>query len=227
MLWNSTTGANTMGIKLPRHIGVIPDGNRRWARHRGVTLYQAYDVGYKRLVSVIEYLHELGINYTSVYAMSRDNCIKRTKFEKSILFKMAISAFDDLMNNKKLEEHSVRIVVLGDLTLLPVDIRRKALETVESTKDRNRGILTIALCYSGKWEVEYYTARGLPLPSLQLPPIDLLIRTGGMRRISSFLPLLLEYAELYFTDTLWPDFDREELMRALEWFSRQERRMGA
>ncbi len=216
-----------MEVKLPRHVGIIPDGNRRWSRLRGVPLRKAYETGYRRLVSSIEYLYEMGVEYVSVYAMSRDNCIKRSKMEKSILFKMTVEAFDELMTNRKLEEHGIRVEVLGDLTLLPVEIRRKALETVKYTENRSRGALIIALCYGGRWEVEYYTARGLPLPSLKLPPIDLLIRTGGMKRISSFFPLLLEYAELYFTDTLWPDFNKGELLKAIEWYSGQERRMGA
>ncbi len=213
-------------MNLPGHVGIIPDGNRRWAARRGVGLSEAYEAGYRRLREAVEELNRLGVRSVSVYAMSRDNCVKRGKRELVLLHHLASRAFRELREDDRLRDEGIRIQVLGDLTLLPVEVRREALETVRSTSTRSGGLLLIALCYSGRWEVEYYTARGLEPPSLSLPGVDLLIRTGGYRRISSFLPLLLEYAEMYFTPTLWPDFDRGELARALEWFSMQQRKFG-
>ncbi|MCE4601808.1 MAG: undecaprenyl diphosphate synthase family protein [Desulfurococcales archaeon] len=213
-------------MKLPGHVGIIPDGNRRWASRRGVGLGEAYEMGYRRLRETVEELNRLGIRNVSVYAMSRDNCVKRGMRELALLHNLASKAFRELREDKRLRDEDIRIQVLGDLELLPVEVRREALKTVRATSSRGGGLLLIALCYSGRWEVEYYTSRGLTPPTLSLPGVDLLIRTGGYRRISSFLPLLLEYAEMYFTTTLWPDFDKEELAKALGWFSAQQRKFG-
>lgn len=213
-------------MQVPGHVGIIPDGNRRWASRRGVGLREAYEEGYRRLKDAVDQLNRIGVRYVSVYAMSRDNCVKRGRREIALLHGLVSRALRELREDGKLAEAGVRVEVLGDLALLPPQVRREAVETVRATSSREGGMLLVALCYSGRWEIEYYTSRGLEPPSLSMPGIDLLIRTGGYRRISSFLPLLLEYAEMFFTDTLWPDFNREELASALEWFSGQQRKFG-
>ena len=213
-------------MAIPGHVGIIPDGNRRWARLNNIPLTEAYEKGYRVLKDTINRLHKLGVVNISVYAMSRDNCLKRSRLEKGILEGLAVRALQELRSNEELERNGVRVIVVGDLALLPQSVRREAMETMKATSNRNGGFLAIALCYSGRWEIDYYTSRGLKPPTLGLEPIDLLIRTGGYRRISSFFPLLLEYAEMYFTDTLWPDFSEEELHRSIEWFGRQQRKFG-
>ncbi len=209
-------------MAMPVHVGIIPDGNRRWARKNNTSYAKAYETGYARLRDAIDYLMRKGVKYVSVYTMSRDNCRKRSKLELQVLYKLLIKGMRELRER----DRKPRILVMGDLTLLPVEARREIRETVEATRNIGDYTLVTAICYSGVWEVEYYMKRGLMPPSLSLPPIDLLIRTGGFRRISSFLLLLLEYAELYFTDTLWPDFTEERLQEALDWFSSQERKFG-
>ena len=213
-------------MHMPGHVGIIPDGNRRWARLNNVPLSKAYETGYSVLKDTINQLHRLGVANISVYAMSRDNCVKRSMLERRILEGLALRALQELRSSRDLEENGVRVIVIGDLSLLPQRVRAEAIETMRSTMGRDGGFLAIALCYSGRWEIDYYTSRGLKPPTLELDPIDLLIRTGGYRRISSFFPMLLEYAEMYFTNTLWPDFGEEELLRSIEWFGSQQRKFG-
>jgi tritrans,polycis-undecaprenyl-diphosphate synthase [geranylgeranyl-diphosphate specific] len=186
--------------QIPEHVGIIPDGNRRWARKHGWTLYRTYIHGYDKLVEITRYLNKKGIRMITVYALSYDNCLRRSPAEKSIIEKVAIKALRDLRMDPELEEKDIRVSVIGDPILLSKSLHAEARSTVMETHKRKGGQLTIALCYSGRWEVEKYIMRGMTPPSLQLSPIDLIIRTGGMRRISGFFPLLIEYAELYFLD---------------------------
>lgn len=205
------------------HVGIIPDGNRRWARLRGLTLNDAYEAGYSKLREVLEWLLDYDVRYVTVYAMSLDNCIKRSELEREILLKILGRALHEVERDKILERYDASLVVSGDLSRLPEGLRWRITNLTEKYGGGRR-VLHIGLCYSTRWELSTYK-NGL-LPSLRLPPIDLVIRTGGMRRISGFFPLLVEYAELYFTDTLWPDFTRRELDQAIEWYRRQTRNFG-
>ncbi len=211
---------------LPRHIGIIPDGNRRWAKRNGVGLFEAYKRGYERLVEIVKYINSLGINYISVYGLSYDNCLRRPPEEREVIGQIAVMALQDIRRDETLRERGIRVSIIGEPSIFGESLAREARLTVDSTHDRWSGVLTIAICYSGRWEMERYCSRGMIPPSLLLPPIDLLIRTGGMRRLSGFMPLALEYAELYFTETLWPDISVEEVDRAIQWFSRQPRNFG-
>ena len=208
------------------HVGIIPDGNRRWARRNNVSIGEAYNRGYDTLERILRELLKAGVTTVSVYALSRDNCIKRGPLELRMIYGMAVKAFQRLRRDRDLEERGVRVSVIGDLSLVPPRLRREVYTTMRETGDRSGGLLNIALCYSPRWEIEYYLRRGVTPPSLRIRPIDLLIRTGGARRISGFFPLLLEYAEMYFTETLWPDFGEEELWRAISWFKSQKRNFG-
>ena len=213
--------------KLPAHVGIIPDGNRRWAKKHKVSYIKAYEVGYNVLRRTLEDLFDLGVTYVSVYLMSRDNCLKRSRLELAILNALASKGFRELRVNPKLLEKRVMVKVLGDLSLVSNEARREAELTVKETYNtKPGGILYLALCYSGKWEVMESLKHGRLPESLSMPPIDLVIRTGGRRRLSDFFPLQASYAELYFTDTLWPDFNKQELLRALKWYSSQERLFG-
>ncbi|MEM0365683.1 MAG: undecaprenyl diphosphate synthase family protein [Acidilobaceae archaeon] len=208
------------------HVGIIPDGNRRWANSTGLGLEYAYDKGYEVLKNAIRWFIDYDVKYVTVYAMSRDNCTRRSDYEKRILFKLIDKALWDFRSDYTLKKYDISIRVVGDLSLIPDKLRASIKSLVEETKDRSDYIITTGLCYSFYWEFENYLAKGLKAPSQNLPPIDLVIRTGGMRRVSSFFPLLIEYAELYFTDTLWPNFTRRELEEAITWFYNQRRNFG-
>lgn len=206
------------------HVGIIPDGNRRWARSRGLTIRDAYEAGYSKLKEVARYLFDYNVRYLTVYAMSYDNCVKRDVDERNALLRVLDKAIVDLERERLLDEYDVKLVVSGDLTLIPDATRRKIQDLVERYSSGRR-VLHVGLCYSVWWELSQLKHRNLGFEQ-RMPPIDLVIRTGGARRISGFFPLLVEYAELYFTDTLWPELTRRELDLAIEWFRRQRRNFG-
>jgi len=206
------------------HVGIIPDGNRRWARSRGLTIRDAYEAGYSKLKEVARYLFDYNVRYLTVYAMSYDNCVKRDVDERSALLRVLDKAIVDLERERLLDEYDVKLVVSGDLTLIPDGTRRKIQDLVERYSSGRR-VLHVGLCYNVWWELSQLKHRNLGFEQ-RMPPIDLVIRTGGARRISGFFPLLVEYAELYFTDTLWPELTRRELDLAIEWFRRQRRNFG-
>ncbi|MFZ8792580.1 MAG: undecaprenyl diphosphate synthase family protein [Acidilobaceae archaeon] len=206
------------------HVGIIPDGNRRWARSRGLTIRDAYEAGYSKLKEVARYLFDYNVRYLTVYAMSYDNCVKRDADERNALLRVLDKAIVDLKRERLLDEYDVKLVVSGDLTLIPDGTRRKIQDLVERYSSGRR-VLHVGLCYSVWWELSQLKHRNLGFEQ-RMPPIDLVIRTGGARRISGFFPLLVEYAELYFTDTLWPELTRRELDLAIEWFKRQRRNFG-
>jgi len=210
----------------PRHVGIIPDGNRRWARLRGVGLPEAYRRGYENLVSVIEALHDMGVPFASVYAVSRENCVRRGRLELEILRRLSLEALERLARDPRVAGGETRVVVLGDPGMLGGEVAARARRLALETRWNSPYTLTVLICYSTASEAER-AARGFePASTLTLPPLDLVVRTGGYTRLSGFLPLLADYAELYFTETLWPDFTRERLVEAIEWFRGRRRNFG-
>nr|MEB3851552.1 undecaprenyl diphosphate synthase family protein [Desulfurococcales archaeon] len=201
----------------PLHVGVIPDGNRRWARRRGVSLREAYEAGYRRLVEVVDRLYERGARYVTVYVLSRDNALRRPPQERAIISGLIVRGLRSLASDPRLEDRGVAVEVLGDESVLPASVRSEARRLVALTSGRGGGVLRLLIGYSSAWEVGVISMGEEP-PSLRLPPVDLVVRTGGWRRLSDFVPLAASYAELYFTETLWPDFTLEELEEALRWF---------
>ncbi len=211
---------------IPAHVGIIPDGNRRWARRVGLPLGRAYEVGYERLREVLYHLLDIGVSNVSVYAMSWDNFSKRSRGEVEVILRLAERGFRELLEDEKLARRGVRIRVIGERSVLPPGLRGLLARVEEETGRRGGPTLYIAFVYSSRREVERALELGRPPETLAMPPIDLIVRTGGARRLSDFFPLASTYAEFYFTDTLWPDFTIEEMDRAIEWFSRVERRYG-
>jgi undecaprenyl pyrophosphate synthase len=211
---------------VPTHVGIIPDGNRRWAKLHRLSFARAYEKGYSVLKDILINLLNLGVRYVSVYVMSRDNCMKRSKVELGILNALAVRGFRELREEPFVSEKKVAIKVIGDTSLVNDEVRSEMKKTLEFTKEFKERTLYLAICYSVKWEIEEAIKNGRLPDTLNMPMIDLIIRTGGRRRLSDFLPIPASYAELYFTETLWPDFNRDELMKAIEWYSRQERLFG-
>ncbi len=216
----------TLSNKIPNHVGIIPDGNRRWAKKNHVDYAEAYIRGYKTLRYILKKLLSLGVRYVSVYVMSRDNCLKRDKLELDVLNELALRGFKELRDDPFVINNEVSIRVLGDLALVKEKVRSEAEKTIDATGSYNKRTLYIAICYGVRWEIKEAVKKGNLPYSLLIPPIDLVIRTGGRRRLSDFLPIPASYAELYFTEILWPDFNEEELIKAIKWFSRQERLFG-
>lgn len=231
---------------LPRHIGIIPDGNRRWARTRGYSIHQGHVHGYEKVKEVLTWIWELKIPYVTLFAMSTENCLYRTQEEREKLFQIIENGLYELMNIPEIYENKVRVIVVGKLDLVPDKLRDVALDLMEKTKHHDKYILTIALCYGGRQEIvdavrkiAQDVVNGLISPSEIteeifikymptgiMPDLDLLIRTSGEERISNFLLWHSAYSELYFCDAYWPEFRKIDFWRAIRSYQKRERRFG-
>jgi undecaprenyl diphosphate synthase len=228
---------------LPRHVAVIMDGNGRWAERRGLDRSEGHRAGVEAVRRVTRAAREIGVPWLTLYAFSSENW-NRPKAEVDALMQLPEEYFASELADA--ERHGVRIRVVGRRDRLPPHVRRSVEEALERTH-RNTGMqLVFALSYGGRGEIVDAARRLLRdhelrhvdpdaldeksfaayLDDPELPDVDLLIRTGGEQRISNFLLWHAAYAELHFTETLWPDFGADELRSALRSFAARERRFG-
>ena len=223
--------------KVPRHIAVIMDGNGRWAKQKGLPRAIGHQEGVKSLHEAVETGHDAGVKYLTAYTFSTENWF-RPKHEVELLMKlMAIAAGDE---RPGLIKNNVRVRVIGRLADLPQDLQDAMARLIADTSKNTGLTLTLALSYGGRTEIIDACRRaveagkapqteaefGALLYDPSLPDPDLLIRTGGDRRISNYLLWQSAYAELYFTETLWPDFRKAELLAAIEDYAQRQRRFG-
>ncbi len=231
------------GVALPRHVAIIMDGNGRWAQRHGRPRHAGHRAGVTAVRSVVEACGRLGLEALTLFAFSSENW-RRPAGEVRVLMELFRTTLDQELH--RLHEQGVRLRFIGDRTPLEPALQRR-LDDAEALTAGNGGLeLVIATNYGGRWEMAAAArrlaaaaARGeidpeaideqaiqgaLCLPGLCDP--DLFIRTGGEQRLSNFLIWQLAYAELYFTDTPWPDFGAEQLARAIEAYSGRERRFG-
>lgn len=229
-----TAAAQT--AKIPRHVGIIMDGNGRWATARGKKRAYGHEAGAKNIETVVDCLFEKGVENVSLYAFSTEN-FSRTKDEVDelmSLLKKGLKKYGNYAVNKK-----ARLIVSGDMSLLNADLSREIAKEVQKTAKFSGRTLNICIAYGGRQEIclaaetlrkkgEPITAEALEkqLYTADLQPLDFIIRTGGEYRLSNFLLWQSAYAELYFTPVLWPDFNSEEVERALSAFSSRSRRFG-
>ncbi len=225
--------------KIPLHVGVIMDGNGRWAKIRGLPRIEGHRVGTERAREIIEISGELGIKCLTLYAFSMENW-HRPEAEISTLMKLL-----EMYLKKELQvlvRKGIVFKTIGETWRLPENIRKLIRETEEKTASNGGLKVVTALSYGGRNEIIRAVKKMLEagvkpgevtenlfsgyLDTAGLPPPDLIIRTSGERRLSNFLLWQSAYAELYFTDTLWPDFDKEEFMLAIQDFQGRERRFG-
>jgi undecaprenyl diphosphate synthase len=229
--------------KLPGHIAIIMDGNGRWAKQKGMDRYAGHQEGVVSVRSVIEAAGKLGIKYLTLYTFSTENW-NRPKEEVDALMALMVTVIQkeaaDLMTN------NVRLLVIGDLERLPESTRAQVKALIEES-GKNTGLTAIlALSYSSRWEIAEAAKQiatkvkegameiaditentiSEHLATKNIPDPDLLIRTGGEYRISNFLMWQLSYAELYFTDTYWPEFREKNLHEAILDYQKRERRFG-
>ena len=229
--------------RLPKHIAIIMDGNGRWAKKQGNARIFGHKNAMKAVRDVCEACAELGVGYLTLYAFSTENW-NRPKMEVSALMDLLVSAINT--ETDTLIKNNIRLNAIGRLTDLPEKVRTNLAEAIDKTKGNTGLTLSLALSYSSKVEIveamqrlaqdvkdgkmpvgnidggvisQYLYTRGMPDP-------DLLIRTSGELRISNFMLWQLAYSELYFTPTLWPDFDKEELYKAIVDYQQRERRFG-
>lgn len=229
--------------RLPRHVAVIMDGNGRWARRKGKERIYGHQHGVKAVRKVIEAAAELGIKVLTIYAFSTENW-NRPDDEVSALMDLMV----DSLNNETetLLKNQISITAIGDIDRLSEKIRERLFETIRVTSGCTRLKLVVALSYSSRWEISE-ACRKIALDVRQgrlhpdnineeimsaylqtsgLPDPELMIRTSGEKRISNFLLWQLAYAELYFTEKLWPDFGKEDFYKAIADFQKRERRYG-
>lgn len=229
--------------KVPRHLAIIMDGNGRWARRKGLPRLEGHRVGAESVRSALRSCRRQGIEFLTLYAFSSENWV-RPRTEVTGLMSLLRTFLRD--QGHELHENKVRLRAVGHLQDLPLLVRRELDRMIKETKDYREGTLTLALSYGGRAEIldacraiAAAAARGELTPRQldeekmrtflyqpDVPDPDFMIRTSGEMRISNFLLWQLSYAELYFTDVLWPDFREAEFDLAIEEYKRRHRRFG-
>jgi len=228
---------------LPNHIAIIMDGNGRWAEMKGKPRVFGHKNGVTSVKEVIEGCREIGINYLTLYAFSTENW-NRPKLEVKTLMALLVSSLRKEL--KTLVKNNIKLNTIGNIENLPEKAQVELAEVVEKTKNNTSLTLTLALSYGSREEI-VNVIRNISkkvvnnqlaieeineniinnhLYTFSLPDVDLLIRTSGEKRISNFLLWQIAYAELYFTNTLWPDFRKENLFNAIVDYQQRERRFG-
>ena len=228
---------------VPNHLAVIMDGNGRWAKKRGLFRTKGHENGAKAVKQVVEACGEINIPYLTLYAFSTENW-NRPKLEVELLMTLLISSLKKELKN--LQKNDIRLLAIGNINELPRKVLKELSEVIEKTKSNKQLTLTLALSYGSRQEI-IKTIKEISLKVKNnlispenidesvinkhlytqiLPDVDLLIRTSGEQRVSNFLLWQIAYAEMYFTDTLWPDFDKEKLFEAILNYQNRERRFG-
>jgi len=221
--------------QMPRHVAIIMDGNGRWAKKRMLPRAMGHKKGVETVRQIVRAAGELGLNTLSLYAFSSENW-KRPEDEISDLMGLMRDFIKSDLD--EFAANDVRLKIIGNYKALDPDIVDMLDESISRTQGNSRTTLAVALNYGSQDELvraaRASAAEGeITLESIEshldtagLPPLDLLIRTSGEQRLSNFMLWQAAYAEFWFTDTLWPDFSKDELSRALEEFARRERRYG-
>ncbi|MEM0020662.1 MAG: polyprenyl diphosphate synthase [Fervidicoccaceae archaeon] len=232
---------------MPQHIAIIPDGNRRWARRQGLEEFIGHRVGYERAQDVLQWIWDLGVKVVTIYVLSTENCIKRSKEEREHIFFLLTEALKKIKEERRIYDSKVKVRVIGNESLIPDDVKRLAREVEIATANHGERLLNIAVCYGGRYEIIEAIksiARDFSSGKLRIdeideklvssylftkdsPDPDLIIRTSGEERISNFLLWQSAYSELYFTDVYWPEFRKIDLWRAIRSYQKRRRNFGS
>ena len=230
-------------METPKHVAIIMDGNGRWAEQKGLTREFGHENGVRSVKKIVEEANKLKIQYLTLFAFSIENW-KRPGHEVETLMRLLVETlkdeFEDLLNN------NIRLNSIGDIESLPQEVKSELKDIIENTKNNSGMTLTLALSYGAKQEI-FNAVKQISkkvkdeiicldnfddsiindhLYTKNLPDVDLLIRTSGEQRISNFLLWQIAYAELYFTETYWPDFSEEDFTDAIIEYQKRERRFG-
>lgn len=225
---------------LPQHIAIIMDGNRRWAKNHNLPVTKGHEAGAKNLEEILEYCRNLGIKHLTVYALSTENWHKRSLEEVKGIFGLLLKIVKERAS--RYQKSGIRFFVLGDFLAFPSKVKNAIKKILSMAIIKQKIQFNVALNYGGRDEIvnavkniindkipaskineelisNYLYTKGQPDP-------DLIIRPGGEFRLSNFLIWQMSYAELFFTDILWPDFSPKELEKAIIWYQQRNRRMG-
>ena len=237
---SSTLAVPAVGA-IPRHVAIIMDGNGRWATKRFMPRVAGHSEGLEAVRKIVEECVRQNVQYLTLFAFSSENW-RRPPEEVGFLTKLFLKSLRKEV--ARLAENNIRLKMIGDLSRFGSAITEMVEFSEDKTKDCKRLTLTIAANYGGRWDILQAMQKALIanphlqatdltesvlLPHLSMayaPEPDLFIRTGGEQRVSNFLLWQLAYTELYFTDTLWPDFDATQLQAAFAWYAQRERRFG-
>ncbi|MEZ5547965.1 MAG: polyprenyl diphosphate synthase [Pseudomonadales bacterium] len=243
----STTSTQTAeappSVRPPRHVAIIMDGNNRWAKKRGLPRGAGHKAGVESVRRVLEACAEQGVEVLTLFAFSSENW-RRPQAEVSTLMSLLLNALKREV--KRLNKNNIRLRVIGNRDRFSETIQKHMAEAEKLTANNNQFTVVIAADYGGQWDITQATQKiaamvvsgELQLSEINaemiqskiaigdLPAPDLCIRTGGEQRISNFLLWQMAYTELYFTDILWPDFDKDEFLKALQDYRSRDRRFG-
>jgi len=229
--------------QVPQHIAIIMDGNGRWAKNRHQPRFMGHRAGVKSVENIVKYCAEIGVDVLSLFAFSSENWKRPTK-EVSLL--MELFALSLKQQAKRLHKNNIRLKIIGDISKFSTSLQKQITQAQQLTENNTGLTINIAANYGGHWDItqsvrqlaekvksgelepdaitEQMISSGLT--TADLPEPDLFIRTGGEQRVSNFMLWQLAYTEFFFTDTLWPDFNSEELDNAITSFFQRERRFG-
>jgi len=230
--------------KIPRHVAIIMDGNGRWAKKRTLNRIRGHEEGAESVRVIVRTSREIGIPWLTLYAFSEENW-KRPRYEIQALMRLLKRFLKSELN--EMLENGIRLHTIGSPGKLPEDVRVTLFEIMDRTSKNRDMVLTLALSYGGRQEISDTVRRiagriesgdmksdeineqiiSDSLLTAGMPDPDLLIRTSGEYRVSNFLLWQIAYAEIYITSTLWPDFRKDEYLKALEEYQKRERRFGA
>ncbi|PIU73570.1 di-trans,poly-cis-decaprenylcistransferase [Candidatus Shapirobacteria bacterium CG06_land_8_20_14_3_00_40_12] len=227
-------------LKLPKHIAIIMDGNRRWAKQKGLPDGKGHEAGAENLQKIVEYCRDIGIKHLTVYALSTENWRKRAPMEVKGLFQLLIKIVQE--KAEQYRKSGIKFFVLGNFQAFPFKVKDAIKKILSLAIVEEKIQFNIALNYGGRDEIINAIKRIIKdkispekideklvsnyLYTKDQPDPDLIIRPGGELRLSNFLLWQMSYAELYFTDILWPDFSPKELGKVILWYQQRERRMG-
>ena len=226
-------------MKKLEHIAIILDGNRRYSKKHGLKWWQGHEKGAEKVEELFDWCKELGIKELTLYSFSIEN-FERTQKEKGFLMKLFIKMFEKVMKDKRIHENKIRLRFIGRRELFPSEIQKTMKEVEESTKDYGGFKVNFAMGYGGRAEivdaVKKIVSSGVEVGDINEELLsenmyldsepELLIRPGGEFRISNFLVWQSSYMELWFTEKLWPEFEKEDLVSAINEFNARERRFG-
>jgi undecaprenyl diphosphate synthase len=229
--------------QIPQHIAIIMDGNGRWAKNQNKPRFMGHKAGVNSVEAIVKRCVELNVEVLSIFAFSSENWRRPSK-EVSLLMELFAIALKQQI--KRLHKNNIRLRVIGDLSKFSSSLQKQIQQAEQLTASNTGLIINVAANYGGRWDIAnavHKIAQKVKdnlldvnsidettidqfLMTASLPEPDLFIRTGGEQRVSNFLLWQLAYSEMYFTDTLWPDFDAEELDKAISSFANRERRFG-